>query len=43
MARRREGKVGLGSILLHVILTLVTGGLWLIVLVVIALLKHNKR
>lgn len=42
MAPRRN-RVGFGSILLHVILTLITGGAWLIVLVIIALLKHNRR
>lgn len=36
-------KVGFGKILFHTLLTLVTGGLWLFVLGIWAVLKYVQR
>jgi hypothetical protein len=41
MGARTKKKIGLGAILLHTILTLLTGGLWLIVLLII-FLRNNR-
>lgn len=37
-----EKKVGFGKILLHLILTLATGGLWLVGLIIYYLLSNSK-
>lgn len=39
----RKSKVGLGSILLHTILTVVTGGAWLIILLIWFLIAGTRK
>lgn len=39
--RNAKKKIGLGGILLHTLLTILTGGLWLIVLLII-FLRNNR-
>jgi hypothetical protein len=38
----RRNKVGSGRVLLHVILTVLTGGLWLIVLFIKFLMSNSR-
>ncbi len=39
----RKSKVGLGSILFHTLLTLITGGAWLIVLLIWFLISGTRK
>lgn len=39
----QKSKVGLGSILLHTILTIVTGGAWLIILLIWFLVSGTRK
>lgn len=41
MARNTKKKIGLGAVILHTLLVIVTGGLWLIPLVIIYL-RNNR-
>lgn len=39
----RKSKVGMGSVLLHTILTICTGGAWLVVLLIWWLLAGTRK